>query len=484
MNRYVKFLCSTACIASLSACQHLADKPVPSATGIAITDLSDLPDSWASVSEKAGPVRNDWLNAFSDPLLIDLVEEAQKNNQDLELAATQVEIAAAYSREAYSHLKPGVAVTGGASRGRIGLDGFGNFGIPETTNRSTTYGLVQLSWEIDLWGRLRDGWLSASENEKAALADYQAAQQSIAAAVARSYFVILETSAQEKLLEESRATLLSLRKLVALQLEAGVANEVDLSKLDSRLAQIDAQVTSLQAGRRKAIRALEVLLGRYPSATLETATGLPDVPLPPPAGLPSSLLERRPDIRSAEHKVAAALFSRERAHKVHLPQFSLTGLLGVASDDLLGMLDPSTTLLNLGGSLAAPLYQGGAVKAGEDIADARLRLAITSYQKSALSAFREVEDALDEGVSLRQQKRDIEIAIAASREALRLETLRYEVGESDLVDVLLAEQDLIDVKSNLLEIERRLRDQYIVLNLALGGSWTSEELPISQQETK
>ena len=242
MNRYVKFLCSTACIASLSACQHLADKPVPSATGIAITDLSDLPDSWASVSEKAGPVRNDWLNAFSDPLLIGLVEEAQKNNQDLELAATQVEIAAAYSREAYSHLKPGIAVTGGASRSRIGLDSFGNLGVPETTNRSTTYGLVQLSWEIDLWGRLRDGWMRASENEKAALADYQAAQQSIAAAVARSYFVILETSAQEKLLAESRATLLSLRKLVALQLEAGVANELDLEKINSRLAQILLQI--------------------------------------------------------------------------------------------------------------------------------------------------------------------------------------------------------------------------------------------------
>ena len=465
----------------VSGCSHpdrVGDGPVAPARAA----LPPLPERWRAVADAAGPVADGWVAAFGDPRLAALVAEAQEKNSDLQAAAAQVQRAAALARQARSGLRPAVQAVGLGSRSHIEIDDIeigGQAGLPVPSSieyDSTSFlGLAQASWEIDLWGRISDGWYAALENEAAARADYFAARQSIAAGVARAYLVSIEASRQVGLAEEAVDTLEHLHRLVGLQVREGVAMDGDLALIRANLEQAREALARAQGARREAIRALELLVGRYPAAEFASGIDLPPMPTPPPAGLPSTLLERRPDLVAAERRVAAALHAEDQASKARLPRLSLTGLAGAVSDALENIFDPTATLFSIGGNVAAPIYQGGALAAGENIADAELRAAIAQYAGAALAAFEEVETALDSGVVLRRRRDAAVIRVREIEEALRIEDLRYRVGESSLLDVLQIRQQAIAARSDLATIERMEREQFVTLNLALGGSWNAPE---------
>ena len=447
----------TACGAAPSreAIEADVDQAVESETPV-------LPEQWGTQSD-AGVVQVGWIEIFNDPALTRLVTDAQTNNRDLAVAAANVDRAWALARQAGAVLSPDIslAATGGRS-------GSSDSSSPTTTKLSLG---LQVSWEADLWGRLRAGQRGAVASAQAVEADYRFAQYSLAAATAKAYFTSIESKFQADIARETVEILEETQRIVNVKHDNGMASAQDVSLTRSDLASARERLTTVDGSYRDALRALEVLLGRYPSAELDVRDSLPAVPPPPPAGIPSELLERRPDIVAAERRVAAAFNATAQAQAARLPTVGLTGNLGGASSSLSDLLDPANVAWSAGANLLAPIFDGGRRREAVEIATAEQEQALAAYGQAALNAFSELESNLDQGTVIAQREVDLEVAARESEKAFRIASLRYEEGEEDLLSVLTIQQRVISAKSALSSVERLLLEQRINLNLALGGSW-------------
>ena len=421
-----------------------------------------LPEQWGTQSD-AGVVQVGWIEIFNDPALTRLVTDAQTNNRDLAVAAANVDRAWALARQAGAVLSPDIslAATGGRS-------GSSDSSSPTTTKLSLG---LQVSWEADLWGRLRAGQRGAVASAQAVEADYRFAQYSLAAATAKAYFTSIEAKFQADIARETVKILEETQRIVNVKHDNGMASAQDVSLTRSDLASARERLTTVDGSYRDALRALEVLLGRYPSAELDVRDSLPAVPPPPPAGIPSELLERRPDIVAAERRVAAAFNATAQAQAARLPTVGLTGNLGGASSSLSDLLDPANVAWSAGANLLAPIFDGGRRREAVEIATAEQKQALAAYGQAALNAFSELESNLDQGTVIAQREVDLEVAAREAEKAFRIASLRYEEGEEDLLSVLTIQQRVISAKSALSSVERLLLEQRINLNLALGGSW-------------
>lgn len=420
------------------------------------------PEQWGTQSD-AGAVQVGWIETFNDPALTKLVTEAQANNRDLTAAAASVDRAWALARQAGAALSPDIslAVTGGRSGG---ADSSG----PTATNLSLG---LQVSWEADVWGRLQSGQRGAVASAQAVEADYRSAQYSLAAATAKAYFTAIEAKLQTGIARETVKILEETQRIVNVKYDNGMASAQDVSLARSDLATARERLTTVEGSYRDAVRALEALLGRYPGADLEVRESLPAVPPPPPTGVPSELLERRPDIVAAERRVAAAFNATSQSRAARLPTVGLTSELGGASDSLADLLDPANVAWRLGANLLAPIFDGGRRREAVEIATAEQEQALAAYGQAALDAFSELETNLDQGVVVAQRAVDLEEAAREAEKAFRIASLRYDEGEEDLLSVLTIQQRVINAKSALSSVERLLLEQRVNLNLALGGSW-------------
>ena len=420
------------------------------------------PEQWGTQSD-AGAVQVGWIETFNDPALTKLVTEAQANNRDLTAAAASVDRAWALARQAGAALSPDIslAVTGGRSGG---ADSSG----PTATNLSLG---LQVSWEADVWGRLQSGQRGAVASAQAVEADYRSAQYSLAAATAKAYFTAIEAKLQTGIARETVKILEETQRIVNVKYDNGMASAQDVSLARSDLATARERLTTVEGSYRDAVRALEALLGRYPGADLEVRESLPAVPPPPPTGVPSELLERRPDIVAAERRVAAAFNATSQSRAARLPTVGLTSELGGASDSLADLLDPANVAWRLGANLLAPIFDGGRRREAVEIATAEQEQALAAYGQAALDAFSELETNLDQGVVVAQRAADLEEAAREAEKAFRIASLRYDEGEEDLLSVLTIQQRVINAKSALSSVERLLLEQRVNLNLALGGSW-------------
>ena len=267
------------------------------------------PEGWSAESA-TGSVEVGWIKSFNDPALTNLVEEAQSNNRDLAAAAASVDRSWALARQAGAALSPDISLSAGASES----------GNANSSATSTNLSLgLQVSWEADLWGRIRAGQRGAVAGAQAIEADYRFARHSLAAATAKAYFTAIESNLQADIARERLEILEETQRIVTVKYDNGMASAQDVSLTRSDLASAREQVTNLEGSFRTALRALELLLGRYPGAELEVRASLPSAPPPPPAGIPSELLERRPDIVAAERRVAAAFNATAQARAARLP---------------------------------------------------------------------------------------------------------------------------------------------------------------------
>lgn len=446
-------------LATLGGCANIT---TPGAAGAAArASLPDAPDAWAMASERVGAVEAGWVAKFNDPILSDLVDEALANNRNLQAAAANVQRSWALAGQAGAALSPSVSLSSGATRsGNIENSG------------SDSYSLTgQASWELDLWGRIRAGNQAAVLSAEAAEADYVYSQYSLAAAVARGYFLAIEAGRQAETVQNTLDALNETDRIVGVQFEFGLATSQDVALSRSDLARTKASLIAAQGSQRDALRALEVLLGRYPAADLQLRQDLPDVPASPPPGIPSEILERRPDIIAAERRVAAAFNSLDQAKAAQMPSISLTGSLGGSSGDLTNLLNPTNVAWQAATSLVAPLIDGGLREAQVEQANAEQTQAIASYGDAVLNAFQEVEGSLDQTVVLHDRAVQLERAADEANNALRIVNLRYEEGETDLLDLLTIQQRVLSNEGDVVSIERAQLDEWIALNLALGGSW-------------
>lgn len=428
------------------------------------TARSEVPvgaDRFRAAEGQAVSYRAGWLDAFGDPVLVALVEEAQANNRDLRAAAARVEEAWALAGKAGAALAPqaGFSFSGGAQ------------GTGATAPVDASSIGVQASWELDLWGRVRSGRQAAEESAEAAAADYRFAQESLAAAVTRAYFFAVEAHLREGIAAAGAEALGEIVRIVGVQKDEGLATAQDLALARSDLSRIEDLQIAAGAAKRDALRSLEILLGRYPGAELEVAAALPGPPPPPPPGLPSQLLERRPDLIAAERRLASAMSRVGEAKAARLPRIALTGSFGGASSQLASLLNPANTAWTAASSLMAPVLDGGALQQDVVIANARQQAALDAYVQSALDAFGEVEGSLDRGQVFGQREAALRSATEQAGEAYRLSRINYEAGETGLLDVLEVQLRGLQAQNRYLSVQRGRLVQFVDLNLALGGSW-------------
>ena len=461
MMTRIKLVLLTPTLGVLAGCASITSQEEAGAAARA--SLPETPAVWATAQETVGDVEVGWIDRIGDAKLSSLVREAQANNKNLQAAAANVEKSRALAKQAGAALQPNVSLTAGASG-----SGVVDSGAP--ASRSSNVGLA-LSWELDVWGRIRAGKSAAVASAQAAQADYVYTQYSLAAAVARAYFLSIEAGRQADVARKSLEALTETDRIVQVQHDNGLATAQDVALSRSDLASTRSTLAQSEAGQRDALRALEVLLGRYPSADVDVGTALPATPALPPAGVPSELLERRPDVIAAERNVAAAFNSLDQAKAAQMPAISLTSSIGGSSNQLANMLNPTNLAWTAAGNLVAPLFDGGLRKAQVAEANADQQAAIAAYGQTALEAFQEVESSLDQNVVLRERETALAESATEANKALDIARIRYNEGETDLLDVLTIQQRVFTADSNFVSIERERLDEWVTLNLALGGSW-------------
>lgn len=445
--------------ALLNAC---ALKDAPERSAVLHEALPGLvtPDGWRARGAAAGAVENRWLAGFADPRLDALVVEALANNPDLRVAAARVEQAAAYVESAAAGLLPKVYA-------------IGNISGKDSSSGTTDFGGVFASWEIDLWGRVRAGREAAREQLLSAQLSEQYARQSLAAMVARAWFLAIEARLQENV---ARDMVTAAGKLVDLTVERqriGIGSDYDVSVAEASLATYRDAGEQLNLAFRQSVQAIETLIGRYPGAELEVAIALPELPGPVPAGLPSALLERRPDVIAAERRIAAAFYRVEETKAARLPTLKLTSSLSSLSSDLVMLQERDDPVWGWGGRATVPLYLGGELEAQVKVRTAEQKEAVAAYGRAGANAFLEVEKALSAGFALDTRRPLLMQAVAENARALELAQTRYRIGVDDLRAVEQQQLQLYSARSTLLRVQSEQLVQRVNLHLALGGNFES-----------
>jgi len=433
--------------------------------------VGDLPARWTT---GGGAIPNEavtgWLGDFGSPQLTELVEEAVGKNYDLASARFRVEQARERARIVGADRLPTAGLSEQVNRSQ-------NLrGAAFETVRANNFNLTfDMSWEIDLWGQVRD--LRDAELDRVLTESslYEASRLSLAANVLKTAFEIIEGREQVEL---SRRTLASLRtnlKILDDKLEAGdvadrAALEISLSRAD--IARAESANIAFQRQVDGSKRVLETLLGRYPSGTIEALSGLPKITREVPAGLPSELLLRRPDLLAAEATVDAATKDLSASRKALLPAIRITGDAGTASTDDFGDLFNIQNLVwGIGQNLTRPLYQGGRLRANIRLDEQERDELIARYAETALTAFREVETALAAERYLKSQVAALSTAVTESRRAEKLSLDEYEQGLVDIITLLESQRRAFDAQSALLTIKLGLMNNRVDLYLALGGDF-------------
>jgi NodT family efflux transporter outer membrane factor (OMF) lipoprotein len=430
-----------------------------------LPETTVIPGKWASAAE-AGEVPDGWLKTYNDPQMEAVVGEALKNNLGLRAASANLDAAAAAATIAGARLKPTVGLGGGGSSQTVAQGG----------GPSQSYGAdVNVSWELDVWGKLRTLSEASEQEFQAAQADFEFARQSLAAQAAKAWYLATEALQQRNLAEQYVAKNKKVLELVEKQQAAGRVSEQDVALARADLASAEESLRGTEAGYQQAVRSLELLLGRYPSAEMEVAEEFVPVPPIPPAGLPSALLERRYDLVAAEREVKAQFQQVEAAKLAKLPSFSLTAGAGASSNALNDMLGQGPGFFNIGANFLAPIFTGGALDAQVDIQTAQQEVALANYGQQALVALSEVESGLANLGLLDERVQFQMAAVKDNATAVEKMQRQLEVGRIDLLSVLQVQSRELAARSALIRLQNAKLIEHINLHLALGGGFEESE---------
>ncbi|MBK8322278.1 MAG: efflux transporter outer membrane subunit [Betaproteobacteria bacterium] len=435
--------------------------PPPDAKALAADAMPALkiPESWATKGSAPGAVGSGWLASFADPKLDALVAEALANNPDLRAAAARVERATALAVQAGSTLYPQVNLIAKGG-GKLSGDSSGIEG-----------GGIYANWELDLWGRVRSQAAAGSAQFEATDRDAEYARQSIAALVAKSWFLATEARRQREIAIDMAAAGEKIATLAGERVRIGRGDDYEARQADASLQGYRDTVLALTLAEQQAVRALETLVGRYPAATLATAAEFPAFPGPVPTGLPSELLERRLDVAAAERRVAAAFHLVGEAEAARLPRISLTASGSSISSELFLLKDRDNPVWSAGGGLVLPLFVGGALKAQREVRTAEQKAAVADYGRIGARAFSEVENALSAGFTLEARVKALEAAAAQNEKLLEMAQVRYRVGSADLRAVQQQALATAATRSALVRARSERLVQRVNLHLALGGAF-------------
>jgi outer membrane protein, multidrug efflux system len=430
------------------------------------------PLAWKNAATPETLPRGDWWRLFSDPTLDELQSRALAANQNLTAAAARVEQARAAAGLARSSYFPSIGLRPSLDRSRSSETTDNRFPVTE----STTYrGVLDAVWELDLFGRVRRLHESARAEVSAGTADFENVRLALTAEVAATYFSLRGLDRELALVTDGVALRRHALDLVASRRAGGAATDFDVARAETELAATEAESFALTNRRAALQNALAVLLGEA-APTFEISNFESQIPAPPPvpAGLPSELLERRPDIAAAEATLAAANARIGVAKAAFFPAISLTGSFGYASGDVDRLFQADSKLWSIGPSLYLPIFQGGRNRANLARSRAAFEESVALFRQRVLVAFRETQDALTATQLLAEQAAAQERAVAAARRARELAQTRYDAGYVNYFEVLDAQRTLLAAERAATQLGAQRLVNSVGLVKALGGGWSRE----------
>ncbi len=421
-------------------------------------------------------LRADWWKVFGDDRLNSLETQAVEANQDLKHAVARVSEARALLRISKADLYPAISANGAYSRNRLSANASD---LPRQKLESDNFsGSLDLDYELDVWGRIRRSIEASRADASAVATDLEVVLLTLTADVARNYYLLRSLDNEDQVLA---ATIVLREDAVRLQEtrnQAGLINEVDVTRARTELANVQAEFHAVARARAQVEHALAVLCGQPPAGFAIAASHTDIAPPEIPAGLPSSLLQRRPDVVEAEQILQAASARIGIAKAAFFPTIKLTGTAGLATVDLGTLVNWQSRAWSVGPSIHVPVFEGGRNRANLKAAEARYEQSIAAYRGTILTAFREVEDALSDLATLASQSEAVNRALLAARDTAALENERYQKGLSNYLNVVDAQRVALEAERQDAQLSGQRAISTILLAKALGGGW---EHPSSQQ---
>ncbi|HEY3863947.1 MAG TPA: efflux transporter outer membrane subunit [Verrucomicrobiae bacterium] len=469
----VRGLLSFLCAAALAGCSVGPDYHRPSPGPVPAQWKAGSP--WKEAQPRDAEIKHDFWTLFKDPVLNGLEQEASTNSPDLRAAFERVEQARAIARITRADLFPALTFDPGMNRTRYSPGRTvepGSTVIGYTGNQYTVP--LDLSYEIDLWGRVRRSFRSAREKAQASAADYQNLMLSLQAEVAQNYFMIRSVDLDRHVVSET----IDLRKknlsLVESLHQGGADSALDVAQAETELASAQADFVGLNLSRAQLENALGTLCGQ--AATTFSLAENDRIYEPPiiPIGLPADLLERRPDVAEAERNMASASEGIGVAKAAFFPSIQLTGVAGIESVSLKDVFNWENRVWSLGPNVTLPIFEGGRNRAGLRQAKAAYEEAVAQYRSQVLTAFHEVEDGLA-GLSLLKDQFETQMrAVDAAQQAAGQSRLRYKEGLSSYFEVVIADRTALENEIAAYQLNGQRIVTTILLIKALGGGWNPQ----------
>ena len=475
---------ATALLSSCSA----ASPPIDTSVADAV-----VPDQWTSpytpAETSSSASDHHWWQDFGSPELDALIEEALANNHDLAAAGARVDAAVATARVAGADLFPQLSAGIGGRRtksfiGSFIPQGIGGGGRTAQFNQSNQFGAsLDVSWELDIWGRIRAGQAADTAASEALLADLIGAKLSIAAQTAKAWHAAVEASKQLSLARETAENYHESVRRIRSRYESGLRSSLDLRLAETELSSAEALIANREELLDRAVRQVEVLAGRYPSRDLTVAEELSTLDRFAPTILPSRLLERRPDLIAAERRLAASGARVDEAKALIFPRLSLSGSTGTASNRAGDLDDLDFNVWSIAGNLLQPIFQGGRIRHGIARSEALQREALEQYVSSVLAAYSEAETLYAADHLIAERVVHLGEAAKQARAAAELAEQRYQSGLEDYVTVLSSQRTELNARSRLLSARRERLDARTNLYLALGGNMIESSSSAAPQTT-
>jgi multidrug efflux system outer membrane protein len=428
----------------------------------------------AAVATNAPVLPTQWWSSFNDADLNALEAQAVRANQDLRRAVARVSESRAIARASKAELYPNLSANAAYSRNHLSSN---RADTPRQANLdfddySTSF---DLSYELDVWGRVRRTVEAANADAATVAADLQLVLLTLTADVARNYESLLALDNELRVVEATVALRQDAVRLQETRNQAGLINEVDVTRARTELADVQADLHALTRTRAEVEHALAVLCGQPPAQFSVARKAASVVPPSVPVGLPSELLQRRPDIVEAEHVLEAANARIGVAKAAFFPTIKLTGGAGFASADLGTLVNWPSKIASFGPSISFPVFEGGRNRANLNAAKARYDENVAAYRGSVLNAFREVEDSLSDLRTLASQNEAVTRALLSARDTASLANERYQRGLSNYLDVVDAERAALQAERQQTQLNGQRAVSTILLAKALGGGWEAEE---------
>ncbi|MBD0404957.1 TolC family protein [Flammeovirga sp. EKP202] len=464
MQLYKKIIISLSASMVLSGCLNLKDAPTSDEIKEDNQALENMqiPNDWVFEEIDSADIDLSWAKEWETAELDSIIAEGYRFNADINIAASRIEQANSALKIANSRLLP---MFGAGAQNGYNFNG---------GNQTIGYGMVNMSWEVDLWGKLRYAKKGTETMIYSAEYGKQKLEQVLAATIAKAWYTSVFINQQKELLNQAIEATSEMAVLNEARLKIGVAKESDVLQMNAQEAKFKETLVKLEQIEKDTKRSIELLVGRYPKGEIEVASTLPVLTTEVPENLPMSMLENRPDIMISQYAVQSAFYNTEVAKAARWPKVSLNSSFGAVNSTTQALFGLSNPLVTIGGNLVTPIFTWGAIKSNIEIQNEAQKQAVLYYAKSYLTALSEVETSLNGINAVEGRFEQSSIALENLERTYQLSEMQYKIGNENMFTLLQKQIQLLNEATNQLNLKYEKISQRINLYLALGGDYIAK----------